>query len=609
VTATVVLRRGITALVLIAAAALAPFVVGTDIAHVGQLSYIAALVMVACGLNIVYGFAGQWFLGPGALFGLGGYFAGVLAGHHPSLQPLPVMCLVGAGIAVVAGAIIAMPALRVSGFYLGLVTLFLALVAPLAVSRIRFFGRPLGISLIFVHSFRQRPSGLALYECGVAIVAVLAGGSWLILHSRLGRRFSTVGAGDQLAEALGVSPYGTKLLAFLLAAIPCGVGGAFYVYSQQVVSPTTITPRLSLYLFGAVVIGGSRSVVGPLVSTAIVMAAPEFLSKFTQYEGLVFGILLIWLASSFPNGAPSLAGLGRRWSQRRRTTVTATVTTSAAAPAASARATGEHATVTHAPVSTPAPLVVSGTSRRFGGVQALDDVSLTVDPGSVHALIGPNGSGKTTMLNLICGYYHPDRGHIRLGDDRLDGRRPAAIARLGVGRTFQTPLLAVDETVLANVVAAADRNARGTVAGSTLRAPGARRGDRDAYVRAEQALAAVGLAGVTSEQTSALPHGAHRLLEIARALALQPRLLLLDEPAAGLTVAETAVLGRTIADIAATGVAVLLVEHNLPVVFDVADVVTVLDQGAVIATGSPAEVSTNAEVGRVYIGRRAVSAK
>jgi len=213
------------------------------------------------------------------------------------------------------------------------------------------------------------------------------------------------------------------------------------------------------------------------------------------------------------------------------------------------------------------------------------------------------------MLNLICGYYRPDHGRIHLGGDRLDHRRPAAIARRGVGRTFQTPVLALDETVLGNVIAAADRGARGTIAGSVARMPGARRGDRDARVRAEQALATVGLEHLAAELASAMPHGAHRLLEIARALALQPRLLLLDEPAAGLTVAETTALGATLVAIARTGMAVLLVEHNLPVVFDVADVVTVLDQGEVIASGTPEAVSTDPDVGRVYLGRRPVTAR
>jgi ABC-type branched-subunit amino acid transport system ATPase component len=248
-------------------------------------------------------------------------------------------------------------------------------------------------------------------------------------------------------------------------------------------------------------------------------------------------------------------------------------------------------------------LVVRSASRSFGGIRAVHDVDIDVEPGEVHALVGPNGSGKTTLLNLVCGFYRLDAGEIWLGGRRLDGHRVSDVTRMGVARTFQTPKLAVDETALGNVVLAADMCSPGWVLSSVLRTGPGRRADAGAVTRATQALLGVGLAEVAGVPAAGLTHSTQRLLEFGRVLALEPRLVLLDEPAAGLSAAELTVLKDTVRAMAHGGLGVLLVEHNLPVVFDVADRVTVLNEGEVIASGTPAEVAADPSVLRVYLGR------
>ncbi|HLY83422.1 MAG TPA: branched-chain amino acid ABC transporter ATP-binding protein/permease [Acidimicrobiales bacterium] len=579
-----------------------PRLVGAGSLQISQFNFILSLVMVAVGLNIVWGYAGQLFLGPGALFAVGGYAAGVLAEHHTTMQSLPVMCLSAAVVAVVIGAVMAIPSLRVGGFYLGLVTLFLAFAAPIVAARLTVLGSYAGVSLVSIDSFHQRPSGFALYESGVVLVALLVGYSWVIVNSRLGRRFTAMRASDDLAQAVGVSTYWTKVIAFLLAAVPCGMGGAFYVFSQQIVSPGSVSPTVSLYVFGGVVIGGAGTILGPILGTALVLAANQFLGGFTKYEGIVFGGVVIAMAAGMPSGLVGSTGRVKVWWLRRRHR---DVATRRGLPAAVAPPKQDPPEFGRADYTVNArPLVVKVVSRAFGGVRAVVDVSLVVEPGQVHALVGPNGSGKTTLLNLICGFYRLDRGEIWLGSERLDGHRVSEVTRMGVARTFQTPKLSLSDTALGNVVVGADRCSEGSLLGSEVRGRGSREADRGAVERAEQALDNVGLSHLSGTVAAGLSHSTQRLLEIARAVALEPRLLLLDEPAAGLSVAEANVLKDLVRALAQAGLGVLLVEHNLPVVFDVADQVTVLHQGEVIASGSPAEVSTDPDVVRVYLGRR-----
>ncbi len=601
-------RWAATVIVWVAIGVAVPHVFGSGPNTLLQLDYILVLLMVASGLNIVLGFAGLLFLGPSALTATGGYAAAVLAMHFTPMQGLPAMCLVSVIAAVILAAIIAIPALRIGGFYLGMVTLFAALLVPDVAGHMKLTGGGSGLSLLTNQSFVQRPTGLALYYLGLLLVAVMAGYAWLIKNSRLGRRFGAIMASEELAQSLGIRPYATKLAAFMLAAVPCGIAGAFYVYSQQFISPDSVSPTMSLQILAGMVIGGGGTILGPLIGTALVGSASQFLGSFEKYQGLVYGAALVGAAIGLPYGLMGLyRGLQMQYRARK---VSSEGLVEPVRPSHAIERVGDGAShlqpdeVAQVPGALDKPLVIKGVSRSFGGVQALDDVDLVVEPGRVHALVGPNGSGKTTLLNLISGFYRTDGGSISLGKHRLDGMRAPQVARLGVARTFQTPKLLIGNSVLDNVVVAADRSANGSLTGAVLHVPSAQSADRDCRSRAAAALHHSGLTPAADAYAELIPHGTQRLLEIARAIALEPTFVLLDEPAAGLSAAEVDNLNLAVKAMAEAGFGVLIVEHNLPVVFGLADEVTVLHQGRVIATGTPAEVASDPEVIRVYLGRR-----
>jgi len=576
-----------------------PLVWGTGTEKLGEADYIICLILMGIGLNIVLGFAGQAFLGPSALFAVGGYASALVATHLTSMQNLPLMLLTSIVVSVVLAAFIAALTLRVGGFYLGMITLFVSLAVPAIAGAWSYVGSETGLSLLTVLSFTQKPSGYALYLVGIALVAVMAGFAWIIRYSRMGRRFGSIMASEDMAQSLAVAPYWTKLWSFLLAAIPIGLAGGFYVYSQQFISPDSVSVTTSIYVIAGVVVGGAGTILGPVIGVALIGIAIQLLANFNQYEGLVYGVVLIAVAILMPTGVLGVYRdvLARFWPSslqptQRASALATTVTASPAPPAAGHHGDG-------------APLVVQGARRRFGGVMAVDGVDLEVRRGTVHALVGPNGSGKTTLLNLITGYYALDEGTITIGGTRLDAMRGTVpVARHGVARTFQTPKLNPMESVVANVVAGADRTATGTLFGSMFHTPRARADDRRALITSFSVLNDVGLSTRAFEIAGVIPHGTQRLLEIARAMAQEPMFVLLDEPAAGLSPAEAEYLKDAVRTMARAGLGVLIVEHNLPIVFDVADEVTVLDEGRVIARGTPAQVSADPEVIRVYIGQR-----
>lgn len=585
---------------------LIPFVFGGGDARLGQYEFIATLVMMGIGLNIVLGYAGILFLGPSALLASGAYGAGIMATHFQSFQNLPLMCLTAIVVAAVVSVIVAVATLRVGGFYLGMVTLFLALVVPLIAQHLHVTGGNDGLLLQLVPTFYQHPSGKTLYEVGVAMIAFLSLFAWLIKNSKLGRQLSMIKASEELAQSVGVSPYRTKFLAFVLTSIPCGLAGGYYVFSQQFISPNSLTVQDSIYIIAGVVIGGSGTTIGPVLGVTLIGAGSQFLGGFRQYEGLIYGGLLILVAILVPSGVVGFYDdMIERLRGRRRDRFMDTVVTKpdggevipSTREAADDSVGGDE--------SPSLPLVVSGARRSFGGVQALDGVDLRVERGQIHALVGPNGSGKTTLLNLITGYYSLDDGSVELGDVRLDKLgSAAATARRGVVRTFQTPKLMTDDHCLSNVMVAADYVGASPLPAAVLHTPKARRSEYASGRRAAAALEAVGLTDRCADAAGLVPHGLQRLLEIARAVAMDPSYVLLDEPAAGLSGAEAETLKEVVRGMARAGFGVLIVEHNLPIVFDIADTVTVLDRGQVIATGTPQEVIANPEVVRVYIGRQ-----
>jgi ABC-type branched-subunit amino acid transport system ATPase component/ABC-type branched-subunit amino acid transport system permease subunit len=574
--------------------------------RMGEYEAILSFVIIGVALNIAMGYAGQYILGITAVFAVGAYAAALAAEHHPAGVGLVVMSLIGAIVGAAGGLVIGLPALRVGGFYLALVSLFAALAIPAVAQQLAFVGGNTGIPLYAVTGFAPKITGEVLYLVILTVVLLVTLFSWALVHSRVGRRFIALHTSEQLASSIGVTGYRTKLSAILIASVLAGGAGGIYVYTQQFFGPGSSSVNLAVLLLAGLVIGGAGTISGPLVGGVLILGLNEFLTGFQTYSDIIFGALLLAFAIFMPNGLIArIDALSTRLGIRRPPS----------GSSVAGRGPGEtdppevRARVASLPAWPPvigadgnSPLVIEGARRAFGGVTALADLDLTIERGKIHGLIGSNGSGKTTLLNLISGFYAMDAGQIRVGATRLDTRPAYVVARTGIARTFQSPKLMLRENALDNVIPAVELRVRCLGAESVLRLPRGARVNRESRSEALEVLESLGLHRIIDQPASELPHGTRRLVELARAIAMRPSFILLDEPAAGLSPAELELLFSAVENLARSGVGILLIEHNVPMVLGVADQVTVLHQGKRLFLGTPAELRSNTEVASAFLG-------
>lgn len=602
-----------------------PQISGSSSFRMGEYEEVLSFLVIAVALNIAMGYAGQYLLGITAVFAVGAYGAILAAKYHPHGIGLVAMCIIGGVVGAVGGLIIGLPALRVGGFYLALVSLFAALAIPTVAQQWGLVGADTGIPLYAVSGFAPEISGEELYVIVVSLVLLATLFSWALVHSRVGHRFVALHTSQQLATSIGIRSYRTQMLAILISSTMAGLAGGIYVYSQQFFAPGSSSVQFAVLLLAGMTIGGMGTITGPLIGSVIILGINQFFTSFQQYNGIVFGVLLLLFAVFLPNGLMARVAV---LSERLGINPPRKPRIPAARPAAAfaGGAEGGTAAVAAAPEPTAAtaitekpaarlpawppvlgasdasPLVVEGAKRTFGGVTAVDDMDLTITRGQVHGLIGSNGSGKTTLLNLISRFYSLDAGQIRIGSRRLDNQRPHVVARAGVARTFQSPKLMLRETALENVIPAVELRIRCSGAESVLRLPRGIRTDRQGRTEALEILEALGLQYVIDQKASALPHGTRRLVELARAIALRPSFVLLDEPAAGLSPVELEMVADVCQNLARSGVGVLLIEHNVPMVLSIADTVTCLHQGRRLFQGTPAELRADTSVASVFLG-------
>jgi branched-chain amino acid transport system permease protein len=602
-----------------------PQISGSSSFRMGEYEEVLSFLVIAVALNIAMGYAGQYLLGITAVFAVGAYGAILAAKYHPHGIGLVAMCIIGGVVGAVGGLIIGLPALRVGGFYLALVSLFAALAIPTVAQQWGLVGADTGIPLYAVSGFAPEISGEELYVIVVSLVLLATLFSWALVHSRVGHRFVALHTSQQLATSIGIRSYRTQMLAILISSTMAGLAGGIYVYSQQFFAPGSSSVQFAVLLLAGMTIGGMGTITGPLIGSVIILGINQFFTSFQQYNGIVFGVLLLLFAVFLPNGLMARVAV---LSERLGINPPRKPRIPAARPAAAfaGGAEGGTAAVAAAPEPTAAtaitekpaarlpawppvlgasdasPLVVEGAKRTFGGVTAVDDMDLTITRGQVHGLIGSNGSGKTTLLNLISRFYSLDAGQIRIGSRRLDNQRPHVVARAGVARTFQSPKLMLRETALENVIPAVELRIRCSGAESVLRLPRGIRTDRQGRTEALEILEALGLQHVIDQKASALPHGTRRLVELARAIALRPSFVLLDEPAAGLSPVELEMVADVCQNLARSGVGVLLIEHNVPMVLSIADTVTCLHQGRRLFQGTPAELRADTSVASVFLG-------
>lgn len=563
-----------------------------------QLEAILALLVVGLGLNIAMGMAGQFALGIIAVFSVSGFVVAWAVTQKGSLLSLPVMCVLGALAGAFTGLVLALPSLRVGQFYLALVTLYGAVVVPSVARHWDALGGEAGLTLFTVQDFTPGLEGFALYAVMVVIVAVLVGFSALLRHSLVGHRFAALAASEQMSASLGISGYRNKVLACTIGSGVAGVAGALYVYSQQFFGNSIGGADDAILLLAALMIGGFGTLPGVLVGVALVFGFNQFVTGLEQYTGVIFGLFLLVFTLFLPNGlVEKVRPLGKRLG----------LVAEGPLPRADRDGVvdreGEFAELPPL-VSQPNrdELSVSGAARAFGGVRAVDGIDLVVQPGQIHGLIGSNGSGKTTLLNLVSGFYTLDAGSVRIGDRVLSGRSNDAIARSGLARTFQTPKLIAKGTVLDNILPAAGQSVHVSGPESVFRVGRGRRAAREAEAIAHAALQWLAIDHLAYKDAAALPHGTRRLVEIARAIALQPQFLLCDEPAAGLSPTESDVMVRALCSLAESGVGVLLIEHNVPMVLEIANHVTVMHQGKRLFQGTPEQLRLDEKVAGAFLG-------
>ncbi|MFF0366430.1 ATP-binding cassette domain-containing protein [Micromonospora sp. NPDC005087] len=560
---------------------------GTNFSVLRQIALIAIFSLVVSGLNLSFGYAGELALGQGAIFAAGAYVTGYVSVAHgvPFLLALVAAALAALVVGVASGA----AGLRLGGWALAITSFFLVLLVPdiltvFADETGGFSGLP-GI----------RPpdlfgADLAFYQFYPVVIVIAA--VWFLLFRNVvtsahGAALKAMRDSPVLATSLGISVYRMKLVAYAIGAVPAGIAGCLFAYLDQFISPSSFTFIVAVGFFAASIIGGAASIYGAIVGAALLQLGPLQSTSFQHYSLAVYGLFLLIAGVALSGGVSGLVGsLVRRLRPKRSAT-------------AVERDTGERPPL---PALPGAVLATENVSRSFGGNKAVVDVSLTAQPGRVTALIGPNGSGKTTLLNLVSGYYQPDAGAVRLGDTVLTGRKPYAVARAGVARTFQTPQvpsgLSTRQVVETGCYADTDLG----WLGAALRTPHFRRVQRATRERADTILRSLGLLHVADAEASTLPLGTRRMLELARAIATGPRVLLLDEVASGLDERELDQLSAVIRELRDGGATVLLVEHNFPLVLRLADEVHVLAQGSEVVAGPPQAIATDADVLALYLG-------
>lgn len=612
-----------------------------------------AVYAVAClGLTVVIGWSGQVAMAQAAFFGIGAYGTNYLFTHHvPWLVALVLIALLSGGI----GAIIGFPVTRLRGFYLAIATLaFADLADQVFNSATTVTGGANGVD-VTPFQLGSLAANTGLWYLAVIALALAIAVLWHLGRTRLGRCFRAVRDMEIATGSLAISARRYKVIAFVASAILGSVAGSLFGQALTFLTPESFNLSLIIEFLIVIFVGGVDSIAGAVIGSAFLVIIQEVLQSLGSYQRLIFGLALVLAVRFLPGGLVSLLPRTRQLVARYRRTRTVSVAGPAlgAVPAVVTEQARQSAPVTGGPLpsagvpglslgvvaaehppagaaasgagapavapvlaarrghadradgSSPgrgardgrAGLVVMGVEVSFGGVHVLKDVSLAAAPGFT-GLIGPNGAGKTTLFNVVTGYVHPQAGTVELDGVPLHGRVAFQVAKAGVSRTFQTPKLVGDMSVLDNAMLGLDGRG-GRHLGFALGMP---RAEGRARRRAADLLGEFGLGDQLHQQAASLSLGSQKIIEVARAVLSGPRLLLLDEPAAGLSRADTDKLVRPLQALADRGLVVMIVEHDLELVTALCPTVVMLEFGSVLAVGAPAEVTARPDVVAAYMG-------
>lgn len=558
--------------------------------------------IVSIGMNLLIGYAGQFSLGHAGLMAIGAYVSALVS---QALAKFPSLVFVGgnvwiamiAGIvaAGVAGAALAFPVLRLKGPYLAMVTVaFGWVIWKVLLTWTSVTGGDLGITAIP----RPRVAGHIFnvtdyyYLSGVIAAAALLLQRNLVV-SDFGRKIRAMKFNEAALASVGVDVHREKVVVFVISAMFAGCGGALFAHLQNFINPDNFQFVNSVFFLLTILFGGPGTLSGPVFGATLLTLVPELLHGAEQYRLLIFSVLILVTLFYLPHGIAGL--LPTRLGQPAPASGSDRDESLGERP--DALRSQQNATDAQTPI-----VSIRGVSKSFGGIVALNEVDLAIAPASVHALIGPNGAGKTTLVNIVSGLYRPDRGTIEvLGiETRLSSLHDAA--RQGIARTFQTIKLFGSMTAREHVMVGCEMQSGAGLWDALFRTRRSRDEQRRRRTVAGELLTLVGLDELADAPADSLAYGHRRLLEVARALAARPRLLLLDEPAAGLVASEIEMLARVIDQLRASGLAVLLVEHHMDLVIAVSDTITVLEYGRVISRGDVETVRNDPVVVEAYLG-------
>ena len=583
-------------LVVVAAGLLLAFPMLSDDAYYQNMVILSLVFAVgASGLNIITGFAGYVSLGQGAFIGLGGYTIGVLATRFDSVSAwlwVPVAGLVAAAVALLLGLV----SLRSRGPAFVIITVaFLFLVQVVAVNWVSLTNGTAGLTLP-LPTWDRDIINWPFYYALVAILALQLLMTWWIRRTKLGMGLIAIREDETKAATIGINLPVEKMIAFVASTVFVGMAGAVYGYYLTFIDPRGMFSILiSVQLILSLLIGGKATLWGPVLGAFLIEPLNEIANN--QFGGgntrlFLFGGLLMLVVIFLPKGIlPAVESL----LYRRRTAGKAGLVGARIGTGGSLASLTDRVQLVGATDTEPRPLLeVRGLSKHFGGLKAVDDCSFVVPEGTITGLIGPNGSGKTTVFNLIDNTIVADAGEIHFDGHRIDKLPSWARAHRGLGRTFQITRLFGEMTVLENVVAAHRSFSLGQLGRIAVSGKEAE--------TAEELLEFVGMRAFRDQKAHALSYGQQKLVELAQILMLDPRLILLDEPAGGINPVLIDRMGEMIRELNSYGKTFLIVEHNMPFVLDLCDPIHVLARGATMASGTPAQIQTDPAVIDAYLG-------
>lgn len=567
-----------------------------DTYYLNLMFMIGIFVITCAGMNIIIGYCGIVSIGHAGLMAIGAYTSSYLSTKYGLSFWL--VALIGIVASLIIGSLIAIPTIRAGGVYLSMITIaFGVVIHEVLIRWDGVTGGPLGISGIpkpQIGSYTFDLKGMYLLVLVIALAALLLVRN--LRRSSWGRAMIATKENEIAAASLGIRKFKAQYVGFAISSVLAGLAGAIYAHTNSFISPDTYHFPTSVQLVLIVILGGAGRMLGPVIGAAIIVFLPELLDmeklRMALYGGIMFAVLYFLpkgIAGTIAGwvGARLEAYLGPAETEARDSSLAdSKLFPNAAAP----KAVGE------------AMLVLEGVNKHFGGLHALKDIDITIKAGEVHSLVGPNGAGKTTLLNVISGLYSAEEGRFLLKGQPLVPRSLSSVSELGIARTFQHSRLFKELSVVENVMTGVARSQRSGIAEALLRTPGQLRKEKAMRARAHALLDLIGFEGSRDLPASQLPYGHQRMVEIARALATEPSLLLLDEPAAGMTAAEIEHLERLLQKLVKGGITVILIEHHMDFVQRVSDTVTVLDFGRVIGTGSPDQMLNDPRVIRAYLG-------